>query len=252
MWSQRIRTKRWQSLTTLNVLYDPCLAKNCDTGSKEKRRQREEKTNQNKSLDFTREMFTMLKRCQSRASDLQLLQTSMICNCPQQFFRHCHHLEFLRIFFWKGDILNYLDLPQSLEPPDGEHLIIGIACLSLLTQWHLCLHITGYGLSDSKTNHIIMEFESFSWRSVGLDLDGWIIPLRLCKKVTYTSGIKFLFPACTTTLNRLQSLGPSPAYDHDWKLEILGQRFAFSRQCFIPRATFCRQEPQPLECIFTF
>ena len=154
--------------------------------------------------------------------------------------------------FWKGDILNYLDLPQSLEPPDGEHLIIGIACLSLLTQWHLCLHITGYGLSDSKTNHIIMDFESFSWRSVGLDLDGWIIPLRLCKKVTYTSGIKFLFPACTTTLNRLQSLGPSPAYDHDWKLEILGQRFAFSRQCFIPRATFCRQEPQPLECIFTF
>ena len=102
MWSQRIRTKRWQSLTTLNVLYDPCLAKNCDTGSKEKRRQREEKTNQNKSLDFTREMFTMLKRCQSRASDLQLLQTSMICNCPQQFFRHCHHLEFLRIFFLKG------------------------------------------------------------------------------------------------------------------------------------------------------
>ena len=101
MWSQRIRTKRWQSLTTLNVLYDPCLAKNCDTGSKEKRRQREEKTNQNKSLDFTREMFTMLKRCQSRASDLQLLQTSMICNCPQQFFRHCHHLKFLRKFLFE-------------------------------------------------------------------------------------------------------------------------------------------------------
>ena len=68
-------------------------------------------------------------------------------------------------------------------------------------------------------------------RSVGLDLDRRIIPLRVrpCSKVIYTSGIKFLFPACTTTLNRLQSLGPSPAYDHDWKLEILGQRLAFSR-----------------------